>query len=446
MTRPTSDLASSNPSSSFCSIEQRGGRWWFTDSAGARFLSAGVNAVRLDADRIRGTSLAPYAEHSLAKHCSEDAWRRATAGELLDWGFNTLGAWSDPAVARAGNHPLTYCGMLNLGEDIVRAQSGSADGGAWLHGTFPDVFDPGFAGLAREAALARRRGHEEDSAILGWFLDNELRWGSDWRSPLELLPVFLNLPRGRPGREAARAFLRTRYTDVAEFDRIWKTSFASWAEADAADEIPAPWTRDALYLLDAAKERSLNQAEPARERFFADCETFLGLVAEEYFRVASAALKSASPRHLNLGCRFAYVPPAPVIAAAARHVDVLSFNCYERDPLPVIEIYGAYGRPMLIGEFSFRSEDSGLPNTKGAGPWVKNQEERAAAFEHYVRRALSHPAVVGYHWFKHVDQPKEGRFDGENSNYGITTITGEVYAPLAAAMIRVNALTSAPRA
>ena len=47
--------------------------------------------------------------------------------------------------------------------------------------------------------------------------------------------------------------------------------------------------------------------------------------------------------------------------------------------------------------------------------------------------------MVGYHWFEHADQPAEGRFDGENSNFGLVTIEDEVYPELTETMIRVNA-------
>lgn len=415
------------------------------DTCGERFISTGVNAVRLESDAIKGTTVTPYASHSLATYGTPEGWRRAVSDQLHGWGFNTLGAWSESEVAQAGSQPLWHCGIINFCEAFVRRQAGAGSRGAWLSGTFPDVFDPAFAELACEIAQEHCRSYAADPSLLGWFLDNELRWGADWRNPLELLPVFLNLGKEQAGAKAAWAFVQEHLCDVAHFNRIWKSAFGSWEEAAAATAIPAPWTRAPRYLTDNAKEHALNAEEPAREQFFAICDAFLGLVAEAYFSATARALKSAAPGQLNLGCRFAYVPAEPVIAAAARYVDVISFNCYENDPLPVIEAYGSSGRPLLVGEFSFRSEDSGLPNTIGAGPWVKTQQERARAFETYVGRALSHPCVVGYHWFKHADQPREGRFDGENSNYGIVKITGESYATFAAAVTRVNAKHSKPR-
>lgn len=128
-----------------------------------------------------------------------------------------------------------------------------------------------------------------------------------------------------------------------------------------------------------------------------------------------------------------------MIAAAGRYLDVISLNCYHFDPGPVIDAYAASGKPCLISEFSFRSDDAGLPNTHGAGPRVATQIERAQAFERYVTVALGKPNVVGYHWFEHADQPAEGRFDGENSNFGTVTIEDNIYDDLTKTMTRVNA-------
>jgi agarase len=140
-----------------------------------------------------------------------------------------------------------------------------------------------------------------------------------------------------------------------------------------------------------------------------------------------------------IGSRFGYQPYPAVVAAAGRHLDVISFNCYGFDASAVIDAFSVTDKPCLISEFSFRGEDSGLPNTHGAGPRVATQTERARCFEHYVSAALRKPAVVGYHWFEFADQPAEGRFDGENSNYGTVSIKDDAYGELTEAMTGVNA-------
>jgi hypothetical protein len=358
--------------------------WWLADPDGGAFLSKGVNTVRFDQDRIKNSDRTPYAEACAKKFGNEASWRTAAADRLARWGFNTLGAWSDEVVATVGARPLAVAANLELGASFTWEKSRPGGGGHAQ--AFPDVFDPAFArhvaGRARELCAAR--ANEEN--LLGWFIDNELRWGADWRGPDDLLTLFSKLPPSAPGNAAASDFLRGR-------------------DGEHADIAAA----------------------------------FSGLVADRYFAAASAAIRAADRNHLVLGCRFAYVPPASVIAAAARHVDVVSFNCYELDPRAVIDAYAAGGKPCLIGEFSFRAEDSGLPNRIGAGPKVADQAERAACFQRYVTAALRNAAIVGYHWFEHADQPAEGRFDGEDSNFGTVTIEDRVYEELTQAMTATNA-------
>lgn len=417
----------------FFRAEERNGRWWLVDPAGRRFISKGVTTVRYAQDYIQGTNRSPYGEANKAKYGSVAAWREAAAKRLISWGFNTLGAWSDEALA---GPQLAYTVNLDFGAEFVKEKH--AGKGAWLHGIFPDVFDPGFAAACRRVAEQKCVPRKDDRHLLGWFTDNELRWGPDWRGKDELLVMFLALPTNAPGRVAAVELLRGRYGDVAKFNGVWRTVHATWEAVAAAPNLPAPFTRNEVWAQNAEVERAANEKDPRRAAFTGDCDAFVAQLAERYFRLTGGAVRAADPNHLNFGCRFAYVPPPPVVKAAAKMLDGISFNCYALDPRPVIRQYAVFQKPLIIGEFAFRAEDSGLPNTKGAGPKVKNQWERAAAFAKYVELALREPPVVGYHWFEHADEPKEGRFDGENSNYGLVTIQDEPYAEFVETVHRVN--------
>lgn len=424
----------------FFHTEKIDGRWWLIGPDGQRFISKGVDTVQFAQDNIQGTQRSPYGEANRAKYQTEAAWRAAVARRLVDWGFNTLGAWSDSELAKldCGGQHLAYAPNVDLGAAFVWRT-----GDAWRCGIFPDVFAPEFETACRQRALDHCGPRKNDPAVLGWFTDNELRWGPDWRGKDELLTLFLALPAKAPGRTAAIELLHERYGTADKFNTVWNTNFASWDALANAGPINPPVVRKEVYAQNQETERQANEGDPKRAAFVGDCEAFLAQLAERYFRITAAAIKEADPNHLNFGCRFAYVPPAPVVAAAAKYLDAISFNCYDRDPRPAIERYAVFGKPVIIGEFSFRSEDSGLPNTKGAGPKVKTQAGRAAAFKKYVTAALSHPNLVGYHWFEHADEPQEGRFDGENSNYGVVTITDEVYTELTNAMRELNAQAEA---
>ena len=418
-------------------IGERHGIFWLIDPDGGRFLSKGVNTVRLDQDRTQDGRRIPYAEACARKFRNQDAWRACVAGRLAGWGFNTLGAWSDEAVAKASAVPLARTPILDLGMSFAGDRNGTLRHRSAQ--SFPDVFSEDFARHSRERAGTLCGPASKDEGILGWFVDNELSWGPDWRGSDELLTIFLSLPHPSPGRFAAFEWLRSRYPDFEQFTAIWRAPAASWHALAGLGRVEPPYRRKPSYERSTAGEAAPNRADSRRAAFAADCDAFAALVAERYFAVTGAAIRAADPHHLLLGCRFAY-PPAPgVVDAAARHVDVISFNCYERDPAVAIDGYAAAGKPCLIGEFSFRSMDSGLPNTNGAGPIVATQADRASCLRRYVAAAACRPSLVGYHWFEHADQPIEGRFDGENSNFGLVTIADDVYPDVTEAMTAVNA-------
>ena len=416
-------------------MAEHDGVFWLVDPDGGRFVSKGVNTVRLDQDRVRNSDRIPYAEACHRKYGNQDAWRASVARRLARWGFNTLGAWSDEAVASAGAVPLATAPLLDLGMSYTWR-----NGGQMPEPTqeFPDVFDPAFERHVRARSRNLCGGRQQDQNILGWFVDNELCWGPDWRGGDELLTLFLNLGAHAPGRRAALNWLQVRHRDFNSSNSIWRSSARSWDEFENLPRLAQPYRRKPIYQRTAADEDAANSADPNRAVFAAGCEAFSALVAERYFALTTMAIRAADPNHLLLGCRFAYVPSQEVVDPAGRYNDVISFNCYDRDATAAIEAYAAAGKPCLIGEFSFRGVDSGLPNSNGAGPLVATQTERAAGFQHYVTAALQARNLVGYHWFENADQPDAGRFDGEDSNFGTVTIDDHVYEQLTQTMTSLN--------
>ena len=424
------------PPSGYFQVDQRDGIHWLVDPDGGRFLSKGVNTVRFDQDQIQHSDRIPYAEACQRKFGSKDAWRIAAAERLSTWGFNTLGSWSDEAVASAGRVPLAVTPNLDLGMSFAWVKNNQ--GVHQQH--FPDVFDPDFSLHVRHRAREICSKQRDNPGIIGWFIDNELRWGPDWRGDDELLTLFLNLSSRSAGRAAALAWLRERHHEFEAFNSSWRTRAQSWEDLSSLMQIEQPHRRLPPYERNERIEHQANRADPGRCRFVADCNAFVDLLAKRYFELTCAAIKEADANHLVLGSRFAYPPPIPVIETCGRHADVISFNCYALDANAAIDTYARTGKPCLIGEFSFRAADSNLPNTNGAGPKVETQAERAACFRHYVNAAVKKSTLVGYHWFEHADQPAEGRFDGENSNFGTVTIDDHVYEDLTRTMTSVNAM------
>ncbi len=388
----------------FFQVAERDGIWWLVTPQGNAFLSKGVNNVSFRADDAPALGYSPYQRAVQDKYGSQEAWAKAAVARLRGWGFNTLGSWSSPSTF---NQNLPYTINLNL---ATRA------GANWLKGAVGDFFSEDFQQNMEAACRQLCEPHAKDPWLLGYFTDNELRWGADWRGKQSLLEEYLRFPEGAAGRRAALELLQQRYKDIAALNQAWGTSLARWEDVTGREE---------------------TKGEAARQ----DQAAWQELVARRYFATCKSAVRKADVNHLILGCRFAGLAPDPVLRGLKGSVDVVSFNNYGRTaPVETLQhIYKLTERPIMLTEFGFKAMDSGLPNTKGAGRPVATQADRAEAFTRYVHGLIDLPFMVGFHWFEHADQPKEGRFDGENSNYGLVTIEDRPWETLVATMTRVNA-------
>lgn len=348
------------------------GRWWLVSPEGNVFFSKGVDNV----------SFAPEADTAPAAPADPAAWAKTTARQLKEWNFNTLGAWSTPQLYGTG---LAYAPIVGMASAVQRD--------VWLKGGVVDYFSPQFREAADRAAERVCAPRAKDPWVLGYFTDNELRWGKDWRSGETLIEGYLKMAPDSPGFGKATEFMKSR-------DRAG--------------------------------------AAPTAE----DAAAFLGLVAAEYGRVTSEAIRRHDPNHMVLGCRFASYPGDTVMEGVGRYFDVISFHSYApKAPVERLELIAKLtGKPTMITEFSFKATDSGLPNTKGAARPVATQAERADGFAGYVQALAALPSCVGFHWFEFRDQPKEGRrLDGENSNYGVVRIDFTPWEVLTRRMQQVNA-------
>ena len=381
--------------------ENRDGVWWIIDPRGEPMLTVGVDNISYESDQVRGTSVCPYCEALDKIYPDHNAWGLEALARIRQWGFNTIGAWSDPIL---WTHGVAYTVILDI---AARA------GADWQQRRPADYFDGRFEKAATDIAGKMCQPRRFDHMLLGYFSDNELRWGPDWGGKETLLEMYLKLPAGAAGRLKASEFLRERYgNEIGKLNQAWGVKAASF------EELPAP---------------------AATEAYKSDAAQFLEILADRYFEVCERAIHAADPNHLYLGARFAGLPPEAALRGA-RHADVVSINVYAFDPRPAIQtVFKATGRPVMVTEFAFRAENSGLPNTQGAGPKVPDQAARAKAYADYVTRLESVPEAVGFHWFEWVDEPKEGRFDGENSNYGLVDIQDRPYQEFIATVMKANA-------
>ena len=438
------------PASGFFRTAQAGGQWWLVDPDGHLFFSAGVDAVRDDANSATFTTgreslfrALPANDRLLTRHADtaqafagpvprgstvnfyganlerkygpgfQTSWQQTAVARLKSWGFNTLGDWSDDALCRSDRMPY----VVGLGYDLAGHAHVPASDAGW--GPLDDPFDPRFAADLDAKFAPAVRASRNDPFCIGYFVGNEPTWTGAGDGPAARYGLVLGAlalsAHASPAKRILLAQLQTNYTTVAALDDAWRANFATWDALQAPVTLPATLT-------------------PAMQ---SDFSRFSLALARRYFSVIRAAVKKHAPDHLYLGCRFARFTPETV-QAAAESCDVVSFNIYRTTLTPrEWGFLDTLGKPVLIGEFHFGATDRGMP---GAGMVDGgSQAGRAQDYQQYLRSVLADPAIVGCHWYEYVDEPMTGRtWDGENYGIGLVDVTDTPYPELTRAMQQVN--------
>jgi hypothetical protein len=115
-------------------------------------------------------------------------------------------------------------------------------------------------------------------------------------------------------------------------------------------------------------------------------------------------------------------------------------------------LHGLTGKPIFVSEIYMAAMQnrSGNRNSYGGFPVVRTQTERAAATRRTLASLVQLPYVVGADWFQYFDEPRHGRQDGENFNFGLVDIHNEPYEQLTTALAELDVndlkthLTAAP--
>ncbi|MDR9830118.1 beta-galactosidase [Vibrio sp. FNV 38] len=343
-----------------------------------------------------------------------EIWKDVTLARMQDWGFTSLGNWSDPMYRKNGKVPYTAHGWIT--GDHQRVSTGNDYWWA-MH----DPFDPQFR--TSVATMAKELGQEVDNDpwCIGYFVDNELSWGNTVNDTNHFALAISGLREGAESSSTKVAFdelLKEKYGSIAKFNQAWGVQVASWEDFAKGFDYQGEYT----------------------EVVKADLSVLLDAFADEFFAVVSQEMEKVLPNHLYMGVRFSDWGITPEAAqAAARYVDVMSYNLYATD----LNAKGDWSRlpeldkPSIIGEFHFGSTDSGLfhPGIISSD----DQKGRADSYAQYMESVIDNPYFVGAHWFQYMDSPVTGRaWDGENYNVGFVTVTDTPYEPLVESAKEIN--------
>ncbi len=369
----------------FFHVQELDGTWAIVDPDGCRFISKGVNSVKI--------GRAPVSKTAFEKKFGvEGNWSQKTVSGLRDAGFNTLGSWSQWWRFRNIDSRMPYTVIWNFmstyGEKIggVHQESG--------HVGYPNgcifVFDKAFEKHCDEHAQ-RLHQLEDDPFLIGYFSDNEMPW------KLDMLDRYLELKNSEEGYIAATDWL---------------------------------------------KDQGVNRTQITDQVR----EAFVEYAAEKYFSTVKQAIRKHDRNHMYLGCRFhgAALSLKPLFKAAEKHLDIISINWYwEWTPdTKKMDIWKQWAsRPFIISEFYAKGMDSGMGNTSGAGWVVETQRDRGYFYQNFALGLLKHPNCVGWHWHRYMDNSAGASRDPSNvdSNKGVVTSKYEPHKDLISEMAIMNA-------
>jgi hypothetical protein len=389
------------------SIQQHEGISWLTKPDGERFFSLGVCVVNQGASREQFSATNPgYA--AFQHYANSNRWAEATLQRLRSWKFTTVGGWSDyPALQQCRDADVAFIPMLAVGMTC---------GVPWW-----DMWDTNIIARMHQVARDQILPLRDDPRLLGYYSDNEMGW---WNATLFKMTLEHKPTSGQ--RQRLLQLLRETYhNDWTELLKDFEPEgVGSFEELDQ---------HGMLYL------RPGSQGIRTYRRF-------LSLMAERYYSLVREIIHTYDPRGLVLGDRYQSLYYPEVARASAPSVDAASSNlnaAWSDGTFPrfyLDTLHALSGRPVIVSEFYMAAQQnrSGNKNNHSTFPTVATQKQRVAGFRNTVNALARLPYVVGADWFQYYDEPRDGRGDGENFNFGLVDIHDQPYESLTAAARALN--------
>jgi hypothetical protein len=401
--RACADFAAA-PSNRWSLTAGRGAAWLVTP-CGDRFFSLGVNVLDGGNGEHQKLGQAYSGYRWEAFEPTLSVWTAETRRRLSSWGFNSAGGWSLPPES------------IEL-PTIINLELGRLARFHWF-----DPFDPEIEGrmnaLARELVLPYR----DSPYRIGYFSDNEVGW---WAGALFFF--YSSKP--------ASSFTKQRWVELL------RQHYASdWSRF--TDDFLPPAGVSSWEALLATTESTRMKPGGAGVHVVRE---WTGIVAERYYTLAERAIRAADPGALYFGDRLPiYYDPAAV-RAMAPHVDAIAanYNVDSSDGWLAHYFFDGLrklsgGKPVLVSEWFFAARENRTGNrNNGHLMAVDTQEERAAGAAAATLNFAAIPELIGLHWFQYYDDPRGGRIDGEDYDFGLVDLNNRPYEQLTTALAAAN--------
>ena len=401
---PNGSWGGTDASSAFkqWSVVEEDGVHWLQTPEGGLFYSKGINTFYGGRDNEKSQRKEAFFWQNHFNNI--DQWRQNGLSRLVEWGFNTRGAWSD--TSRELSLPL----MVEL--DLGRC--------AKLH--WFDLFDPSSESKTLAWAEKLTAQYHDDPHLIGYFTDNEVGW---WNAPL--FRWYLEQGWENYTKRVLWQLIYDRYAGN------WNQFLKDWVPQDSSKSFE-----------DLKKAGTKLKMRPGGEGIHL-IDRFTYLCARRYYELVNNAIRKAHPGALVLGDRLPLYYNQDAVLAMADQVDVISTNYNVDVPDGWVAPYYFNGlqrlanKPVLVTEFFFAADENRSGNLNpGHLMSVSTQAERARGVANALRNFAGFPNVVGAHWFQYADEPKGGREDGENYNMGLIDHFNKPYEKVTSVFTELN--------
>lgn len=424
--------------SGFFRVEKINGRYWLITPDNNVYLSFGP-CVALFNDTWGGYCPTlgyypnPYANKA-KYNGTQSAWVTKLKERLNEWGFTGLACWSQSGIPNVSEcvRDLSICSRASALGCVMIADC-------------PDVWDPKYAQACTERANTLA-SNKNNKFTIGAFPYNELHWSKP--AGYNTLPDgYIALPATAYGKQYwVNTFLKGKYATVADLNAAYGTSFTDWTGEGNT-------VINCTSLPDSADY-------PAR---LADKIDFMEAIADQFYRLATTAMRAADPNHLVFSTRWAmfwqgYADPyyfpfnERIWKKAGEYCDVFANNGYadfgyaETQFQHSSRVFTHSKKPFIVTEHSYLANDSYFAHTPW---WLPTQMDRAVNYQYIVNTLLDftftdpndgQPAkpCMGVHWFQFYDEPALGRPDGEKAQFGLLNCKDEAFLPLVEVMKTIH--------
>ena len=383
----------------YFTIQQINGRYCFVTPEGHGMLALGVTHLGAVQE------IAPNNIFQTKYNSNWDTYNNEAEKNLRSWGFNSLSYHTN------GDMYHKMPGMLAC-YPIKNSQ--------WKSDTafsYEDVFDPAYHAVVEKHIenMVNKAGNNKN--IMGYYWNDIPQWSLDKaykKRGTNWLIFYRELPANSTGKTMYVEFLKKQHRNNLEsVNSTYNISATNW---------------------DDVKSSSFSTTDRNKASVKSDDESFLRLIAREFYRVLGTYTKEKDPNRLILGERYLFGDhPDYVLEEQNQWVDAIAFqpggahiNIAEYE-----QMYSVVKKPIMICDHqrSFYTDD--YPKTM----WqqLPSQEEAGKSYNDYLNAALKNPYILGYNRCQYIS-----RGTGDVLKQGLLDINGNPYETIVEYMTITN--------